>query len=82
MDQVIETKQLRKDIDAISQRMQALFPEAKVDTLPLRVTYQKLTEATMWLGQYLKNLGEANPYPNSRDTTNTIVEPTADGLKF
>ena len=30
----------------------------------------------------LKRLNEANPYPNSKDPTNTKIEPTADGLKL
>lgn len=36
----------------------------------------------MWLGMDLKRLGEANPYPNSKDPTNAIVDTTADGLKL
>jgi len=42
----------------------------------------KLDEAIMWLGQNLKELGNPNPYPNSRDISNTIVDKTADNLKF
>ena len=42
----------------------------------------KLQEAIMWLGMDLKDLGAANPYPNSYKPENTIVEPTADGLKL
>lgn len=75
--QIIETKQLRKDLDAIVQRVKVL-PSNR----PTSITKTKLDEAIMWLGQNLKELGEANPYPNSRDTTNTTIEPTADGLKF
>jgi len=43
----------------------------------------KLQEGVMWLGMNLKRLGEANPYPSSKDeTTGTKIEPTADGLKL
>lgn len=41
-----------------------------------------------WLGMDLKAMNEEqpgsipNPYPNSKDPSNTIVEPTADGLKL
>ena len=42
----------------------------------------KLQEAAMWLGMDLKRLNEANPYPNSKDPSNTKIEPTADGLKL
>lgn len=75
--QIIETKQLRKDLDVIVQRIKELK-----QSRPTSITKTKLDEAIMWLGQNLKELGEANPYPNSRDTSNTTVEPTADGLKF
>jgi hypothetical protein len=36
----------------------------------------------MWLGMDLKRLYEPNPYPNSYNPSNTVVEPTADGLKL
>ena len=36
----------------------------------------------MWLGMDLKDLGSKNPYPNSYNPANTIVDATADGLKL
>lgn len=37
----------------------------------------------MWLGMHLKELGETNPYPSSKDpSTGTRIEPTADRLKL
>ena len=48
----------------------------------------KLQEAVMWLGLDLKAINEENPgaqenpYPNSKDPSNTKIEPTADGLKL
>lgn len=75
--QVIDTKQLRVDLDAIIQRVKSLSPNR-----PTALVRTKLDEAVMWLGQNLKELGAANPYPNSRDITNTTIDPTADGLKF
>ena len=47
----------------------------------------KLQEAVMWLGMDLKAIndesgGAENPYPNSKDPSNTKIEPTADGLKL
>jgi|SRR6476620_2419560 len=32
----------------------------------------------MWLGKLLGELGQQNPYPNSTDSSNTTVEPSAD----
>ncbi|MDJ0367380.1 hypothetical protein QMK33_19705 [Hymenobacter sp. H14-R3] len=76
-EQIIETKQLRVDLDAIIQRVKAL-PANR----PISLVRTKLDEAVMWLGQNLKELGTPYPYPNSRDTSNTTIDPTADGLKF
>jgi hypothetical protein len=36
----------------------------------------------MWLGMHLKELGTPNPYPNSYNTGNSVVDPTADGMKL
>lgn len=75
--EVIENKQLRKDTDDIIQRIKSLPPSRERS---LAIT--KLQEGVMWLGMDLKRLNEPNPYPNSKDPTNNIIEPTADGLKF
>lgn len=76
--EVIENKQLRKDIDAIIQRVRDL-PSSCERSLAII----KLQEGVMWIGMHLKRLGEANPYPSSKDpSTGTQIEPTADGLKL
>lgn len=36
----------------------------------------------MWLGMMLKEMGTPNPYPESYNPENAVVEPTADGLKL
>lgn len=80
MDKYIEiknTKQLRKDIDEVLQRVKHL--ESSRET---SLVITKLQEATMWLGMNLKRLGEADPYPESRNPNSQRIEPTADGLKF
>jgi len=77
-DEVIANKQLRKDTDEIIQRIKDL-PGSAERTLATR----KLQEGVMWLGMDLKRLGEANPYPSSKDaSTGSTIEPTADGLKL
>ena len=81
--QIIEDKALRRDTDAIIQRVKAL-PQSRERSL----TITKLQEAVMWLGMDLKRINEEqpgaaeNPYPNSKDPSNTKIEPTADGLKL
>ena len=76
-EEVIEDKRLRKDADAIIQRVKDCPPSRERS---LAIT--KLQEAVMWLGMDLKRLNEPNPYPNSKDPSNTTIEPTADGLKL
>lgn len=75
--EVTNTKQLRKDIDEILQRVKALKSSRETS-----LTITKLQEAIMWLGMNLKRLGEENPYPDSYNPNNTNIAPTADGLKL
>jgi hypothetical protein len=76
--EVVSNKKLRQDIDQLIQELKALPPSRERS---LSIT--KLQEGVMWLGMDLKRLGEANPYPTSKDpSTGTVIEPTADGLKF
>lgn len=76
--EVIKDKELRQSLDGIIQRVKKL-PTSRERALSIT----KLQEAVMWLGMDLKRLGEANPYPSSKDpSTGTKIEPTADGLKL
>ena len=75
--EVVADKELRRDIDAQIQKVKGLPPSRERS---LSIT--KLQEAVMWLGMDLKRLNEANPYPDSKDPSNTKIEPTADGLKL
>lgn len=76
--QVVNCKQLRKDTDAIIQRIKEQ-PQSRENSLAIT----KLQEGVMWLGMNLKALGEANPYPSSKEPeTGNKIEPTADGLKL
>lgn len=76
--QIVANKQLRKDLD---EKIQVLVGLEKSRERSLAIT--KLEEAVMWLGMDLKRLGAKNPYPSSKDpNTGSVVEPTADGLKF
>lgn len=75
--EVVANKQFRKDIDEIIQKVKEL-PASRERSL----TITKLQEGVMWLGMDLKRLNEPNHYPNSKDPSNTKIEPTADGLKL
>lgn len=79
---IIEVKTLRRDIDVNIQKVKDL-KSSRENSLVIT----KLQEAVMWLGMELKRVNEvtgigSNPYPNSKDPTNTKIEPTADGLKL
>jgi hypothetical protein len=76
-------KDLRQSIDLQIQRVKALSPSRE-----RALVITKLREGVMWLGMDLKRINEANPgaspnpYPNSKDPSNTKIEPTADGLEL
>lgn len=81
--EIVADKELRRDTDAIIQRVKAL-PTSRERSL----TITKLQEGVMWLGMDLKRINETtpgsieNPYPSSKDPSTTKIEPTADGLKL
>lgn len=74
---VIKNKELRVALD---EQLQILKKLPKSRERSLAIT--KLQEAIMWLGMDLKRLNEPNPYPESYNPNNAVVEPTADGLKL
>jgi hypothetical protein len=75
---IAETKQFRKDLDGVLQRIKSSLRGGRERSLAIT----KIQEAIMWLGMDLKDLGTPNPYPSSYDPTSPVVEPTADGLKL
>jgi hypothetical protein len=91
---IILDKELRRDIDVIIQRIKDAS-SVRTNSGPIHVRQSrerslavtKLQEAVMWLGMDLKAIndesgGSENPYPNSKDPTNTKIDPTADGLRM
>jgi len=76
-NEVFKNKELRRDLDDKIQIVKQLPPSRERS-----ICITKLQEAVMWLGMDLKRLNEPNPYPNSKDPSNTTIEPTADGLKL
>lgn len=88
---IILDKELRRDIDAIIQRLKEGTGEANTPPIPTEnqrrsrersLCFTHLQEAVMWLGMDLKAINDANPYPNSKDPSNTVIDKTADGLKL
>ena len=74
---ITNTKNARIQLDNVLSGVRELNPSREVS-----IVVTKIQEAIMWLGMNLKALGTPDPYPNSRDVTNTIVDKTADGLKL
>ena len=71
-------KQLRKEGDELIQKVKELEPCRETS-----IVITKLQEAVMWLGMDLKRLNQPDPYPNSKNpNTGSIIEPTADNLRF
>lgn len=75
---IMLTKQFRKDMDEILQRVKSC--SCKCREYSLCVT--KMQEAIMWLGMALKEMGTENPYPDSYNPENAKVAPTSDGLRM
>ena len=91
---IIAAKTFRKEADELLQRMKehktrmreylavgACDDPSEViaqHTLSIR----DLESCIMRQGMALKYIGNPNPYPNSKDPSNTTVEPTADNLKM
>lgn len=75
---IIEDKTWRVALDKILQEIKT---STKSRERSLVIT--KIQESIMWLGMDLKeNTNAPNPYPNSYNPSNTIVDKTADGLKL
>lgn len=82
-EQIVAVKELRRDTDALIQKVKSLPASREVS-----LTVTKLQEGVMWLGMELKRIGDlnpdkvANPYPDSKNPANTVINPTADKLKL
>jgi hypothetical protein len=91
---IITAKTFRKEADDLLQRMKehktflvlsADFEvaEEKGEAIAQHtLSIRDLESCIMRQGMALKYIGNANPYPNSKDPSNIIVEPTSDGLKM
>lgn len=94
---VRDTKQFRKDLDDVLQRLKSAtsnppvnekFPPGWRGSRERSIAITKIQEAIMWLGMDLKSINEAspgsavNPYPQSYNPDSPRIEPTADNLKL
>ena len=89
---VAQTKQHRKDLDDVLQRIKRdsdkgytgeRAPDHSVRSSRERsLAITKVEEAIMWLGMDLKAQNTPNPYPSSYNPQSPVIEPTADNLKL
>ena len=90
---IIAAKSIRKRLDAVLQEQKGYVVLLKTyntgapehgEAIAQAILSQRESEmAIMRLGMVLKVLNPENtPYPNSYNPENTIVDPTADGLKL
>jgi len=81
--EILSVKTARRATDKQIRFIYALKPSRE---RALAIT--KLQESVMGLGMDLKrinveNFGQSpNPYPDSKDPSNTVINPIADGLKL
>lgn len=72
LDEIVAVKQLRRDIDAILQRVKDLGRPAAANSTGMPASIERdieprvearkhLTEAVMWLGMDLKRINDENP---------------------
>lgn len=70
---IIENKALRRALTDLGD----LLNKSPVKSRNRSIAYTAIEDAVMRLGKDLQECDVPNPYPNSRDTSNTKVDPTA-----
>lgn len=77
---VIESKEWRKELDAVLQKMHRPPTERRSRERSLSIT--KVQEAIMWLGMDLKDINDGvSCYKHGYDTSNAIVD-SPSGVKL
>lgn len=75
-ERILETKRIRRDLQDLMRRIETVMP-SRVSC----IAYERLEEGSMWLGKHLRGLADTDPYPNSMDPSNSIVDPEASELR-
>lgn len=72
--QIVKTvKRIRVELDKYFTVMGKMEKSREIS-----IAITSTQNAKMWLGQVLKTLDQPNPYPDSKDATNSKIAPTAD----
>jgi hypothetical protein len=75
--EIKQDKTWRVNLDNILQEIKCLKKSRERS-----ICITKLQEAIMWLGMDMKEMNSTNPYPQSYNPSNAVVEKTADNLKL
>ena len=80
---ITKIKELRVKLDGLTQLTKSLDPldtnnQPVHRTREISLTITSLELSKMFLGKVLKELGNANPYPESKNPLNEKIEPAAD----
>jgi len=75
-------KELIEQMGKFDHRTGSAYEDAREVVAQHTLSTRDLESCIMRQGMALKYIGTPNPYPNSKDPTNLVVEPTADGLKL
>jgi hypothetical protein len=76
--EIMQSKLWRVELDTTLQKLKGSSRKSRERSIAVT----KIQEAIMWLGMDLKDLGGPNPYPESYNPSNAVVEKTADNLKL
>lgn len=75
-EEVRAVKELRKALSDLVPNIKGL-PGSRERSLSLT----NLQQSVMWLGMDLGRMNQPNPYPNSKDSSNAKIDPTAEEAK-
>lgn len=96
LEAIAKSKTFRKKADELLQEMKEhrrAFMAADTKMLTecsdcieaashMQISINHIEDAIMRQGMALKYIGNPDPYPQSKDPSSSVVEPTADGLKM
>lgn len=77
-----EIKQKRVLLHTVVEELKSLTSRLPVGKAESVLATRKLQECRHWLGETLRELGDAHPYPNGDKPENSIIDPMADIKKL
>lgn len=84
---ITEVKSLRADITALVERVNKVIKTGGAGVAEATLCKRELQSSCHWLGETLREIDKTNPgaaptpYPNSKDPSNTKIDPPAPELR-